>query len=188
MEYSVTCACGKQIAVAAAEAGTEISCSCGLSVPVPRLSQLRRSTGQPAYKATVIEAIDRLIREGELPFGDTCALCGTPTTGVVEVCVVCERPWYRPPSALPFWVAILFMMLCFLPALLLWLLVQMLPLQSRILGRDTVVRIPLRVCGNQKCSLRRARDQRKLREVLSTVPIYEQLLEEYPRAYIQTTL
>ena len=98
MEYSVTCSCRNIIPVTATQAGTEVACRCGRTVMVPRLSQLRTAVGRAAYKPTVIEAIDRLICSGDLPFGD----------------------------------------------------------------------------------------QRKLRELLRPVPIYQQLLEEYPRAHVHT--
>ncbi len=178
MEYSVTCACQRVIPVAAAQAGTEVACACGRAVKVPRLSQLRTATGKAAYKPTVIEAIERLTREGDLPFSETCALCGMPTSDSIELYAECERARYRPPSVVPWW-------LLWLPwAPVIWLMSKFLPLPGETQGRDTGVTLPLRVCKRDQGRL--PRNQRKLRDLLRPVPIYEQLLEEYPRARIYT--
>src|SRR5262245_27419754 len=71
-------------------------------VKVPRLSDLREATGRDAYEASVIGAINRLIRTGELPYGDTCAVSGLPTTDVCRVAIVCERTWTRERGKTPF--------------------------------------------------------------------------------------
>jgi hypothetical protein len=180
MEYSVTCSCSNVIPVAAAQAGAEVVCRCGQVVNVPRLSQLRAATGRDAYKATVIEAIQRLTRNGELPYGDICALCQMPTNDMYELYVECDRPWQRAPAAVPWW------LLWFPLALKIWLMSKFVPQQTETLGRDTGVRILLRICKQDHGRLHRIRDQRKLRNLLRAVPIYQQLLEEYPRAHIHT--
>jgi hypothetical protein len=178
MEYSVTCSCRNVIPVTATQAGTEIACPCGRAVKVPRLSQLRLATGRDAYKSTAIEAIERFIASGELPYGDTCALCGMPTHDAAELYVECERTWQKTSEAVPWW------LLWFPGALKVWLISKFLPLPTETLGRDTGVRIPLRVCQPDHGRLSRIRDQRKLRGLLHTVPIYQRLLEEYPRAHV----
>ncbi|MCE9552393.1 MAG: hypothetical protein K8T91_03325 [Planctomycetes bacterium] len=50
-------------------------------------------------------------------------------------------------------------------------------------GRDTVVRTPLCVDSTCASTLRRA-SQARLLELLASVPIYRQLIDEYPGAKI----
>jgi hypothetical protein len=181
MEYSVTCLCQKAIPVTAAQAGTEVACSCGRTIKVPRLSELRLTTGRDAYEAGVVSAIQRLIRTGELPYGDTCALSGWPTNDVYELLVECERPWAKQVGkSLPLpWEVLLGL---FSP-----ISIWRREVRTEIHGRQTVIRVPLRVRQEHHAWLSRMRSQRKLRRLLGTVPIYAQLLHEYPDAYISTS-
>jgi hypothetical protein len=62
---------------------------------VPRLSELRHAAGQGAFEAGTIDTIHRMISEGELPWGDRCALSEHLTNNSVELTVECEQKWVR---------------------------------------------------------------------------------------------
>jgi tetratricopeptide (TPR) repeat protein len=48
MAFSIRCSCGRETPFRAAEAGTEVHCQCGLTLPLPSLGDLRKSeVGQP---------------------------------------------------------------------------------------------------------------------------------------------
>jgi hypothetical protein len=80
MTYAVRCECGDAVEVTAAQAGSDVACRCGRLVHVASLSRLREMAGQDAYEAGTIDTINRMIRDGDLPWGDTCAISGLPTT------------------------------------------------------------------------------------------------------------
>jgi len=93
--YSVECACGESNAVAQSQAGSTISCSCGQSLEVPRLSELRQSAGEQAYESGIMDVIQRKVASGELPSNDICLVSGLPTKDILWVNVECERKWFR---------------------------------------------------------------------------------------------
>ncbi|NQU23868.1 MAG: tetratricopeptide repeat protein [Candidatus Nealsonbacteria bacterium] len=47
MEFSIRCACGREIEVASVEAGTDLVCACGIVVEVPSREELRREAESP---------------------------------------------------------------------------------------------------------------------------------------------
>src|SRR5262245_10864654 len=88
MNYHIECTCGRRIVVGPAESGTQRVCDCGASVAVPSLSRLRELAQQDAFESGVIDTIRRMIRDGALPWGETCAATGVRTD---DVFVECER-------------------------------------------------------------------------------------------------
>src|SRR5262245_55013132 len=97
MTFSISCDCSNRLEVTASQAGAEISCSCGRTMRVPALSQLRQLAGQGAYEAGTIDTIHRMIRDGELPYGHTCAISGHPTSDTYDLNVQCESRWIKEP-------------------------------------------------------------------------------------------
>ena len=186
MTYAISCPCGKTLPVSATQAGGRILCSCGQSVDVPVLSRLRQAVGQEAYATSTVDVIQRMIRDGELPYGDTCALSGLPTLDVYTLSVQCESKWVRGPGTGRYLFVALSIL--FLPFWMLWVLLgkALLDEERQELGRDRVVSAPLRVREEHHDRLRRTRSQSKLRKLLRAVPIYAKLLEEFPRARITT--
>ncbi len=183
--YAVNCPCGKEIPVAASMAGSDIACSCGATVTVPRLSELRQRIGLAAFESGIIDTIHRMIDTGELPCGSECVISGMRTTDVFVVRVECERKWIKEPANGSL-LAVLFLLI--MPIWLIWLAVEKTlanePRQE--LGRDTHVDVPLRVHGDFHAQLRKTKGQRELKKLLGTVPIYAKLLDEYPHAKIAT--
>ena len=55
------------------------------------------------------------------------------------------------------------------------------------MGRELIVDLPLRVAADCQQQVRRFR-QRKLKELLQTVPIYDKLLQDYPQARLLVRL
>jgi hypothetical protein len=178
MEYHVSCQCGKRIPVKTEEAGTTIRCDCGRSVQVPSLSKLRTTSGLDAYESGAIDTIKRMLAEGALPWGETCAESGRPTKDLIQLVVQCERlhvPQDRYKLAL-------------LAVLIFGWVAALLAFGGKdreARGRDTSIRIPLRLDREYQDRLARWASQRRLRRLLRTVPVYARLLDEYPRATIR---
>ncbi len=184
MTFSVSCDCGNTLDVTSTQAGTDIPCTCGRTVRVPRLSQLRQLAGQGAYEAGTIDTINRMIRDGELPPGDTCAVSGLPTSDSYELYVQCESKWIKGPGTGRYLFVIF--TIVFLPFWIIWVLLgkALLDEERRELGRDRSVYTPLRVRQEHHQQLHSMRSQSKLRKLLRDVPIYAKLLDEFPRAKI----
>ena len=172
MTFELHCKCGRRVGVLASAAGTEVACECGAVVPVPKLSVLRERSGQGAYESGPIDTILRMRGEGALPWGECCAACGRPTSEVIDLRVECERIVAASDNMkLKMFLALLINPLLFL---------IMRNREREAVGRDTVVEVPLRMCQEHRGSLARSR-QRKLRRLLASVPVYQQLLTAYPR-------
>ncbi len=186
MSYTVPCKCGNNLKVTATQAGTDVPCSCGHVVSVPLLSRLRRMAGQEAFEAGTIDTINRMIRDGELPLGDTCAVSGLPTLDSYDLYVQCEFTWTKGPGKGRFLFAALAVVIA--PIWIICLLFgrALFDEQHRVLGRNRGVYTPLRVREEHHQQLRRTRSQTKLQRLLRTVPIYATLLDEYPKARITT--
>lgn len=186
MGYSFSCECGNEIEVKPAQAGTELACGCGRTLTVPRLSQLRQFAGEEAYETGVIDTIHRLIRSGELPSAENCVISGIRTAHTCELYVQCESSWMKGgedgsgPKVVTF---LALLAPIFLIRLLLYSLVWSKEEPTQM-GRDRGIYVPLRVHEQFAEELRQIRSQAKLRELLSSEPIYATLLEEYPRAKI----
>jgi hypothetical protein len=175
MAILLTCSCGQSVPVEMAQAGGETACGCGQAIKIPSLSKLRELTGKGAYEAGVIDTINRMVASGELPSGDRCAVSGETTDDEIDLFVEAEQvSQIRYSAAAAAFVAIL----CS-PLIGLLMILK----QPRDVGRDTLVLTPLRVAAKYHRRVSRS-SQRKLKRWLRTVPVYAQLLQEYPRARI----
>lgn len=56
--------------------------------------------------------------------------------------------------------------------------------QSQQYGRDTSVRVPVRVSSDAAETIVRIRRQKELKQLLSATPLYAALLKEYPQAHV----
>jgi len=168
----------------ATQAGAQLLCLCGQEVDVPRLSDLRQAAGAQAYETSIIEVISRMARENALPITDQCAVCLQPTKDYVELHVQCESQWIQHSGAgrrlfallatlvLPFW-------------FLWWLIADSLMREKHVeRGHDRSVRVQLPACDLHQATLRQMRSQAKLKKLLRTVPLYAELLSEFPRAKV----
>jgi hypothetical protein len=172
MQYSVECPCAQTLAVQAAQAGAMIACRCGAQVKVPILSKPRECAGQNAYEASTIDVIHGMLRRGELPAGESCAVNGDATQDVLQLYVEAERTCRAGDNRVYAWLGILVS-----PILLLGLFNKPRP----DVGRQTVVPTPLRVAAAHHFRVQHS-SLRALKRWLRGVPIYSKLLDEYPRA------
>jgi hypothetical protein len=176
MEFTLDCACGRSVVVRSSEAGTNVACGCGANVAVPSLSRLRAMSGIGSYESGPIDAIRRMLAEGTLPPGETCAVSGRPTRDVMLLHIQCERVHAAYDNTK-------LMLLAFLVTPL--ALFALRNDQREAVGRDTSIVVPLRVSCEYHRRLARWAGQRKLRRLLGTVPVYGRLLDEYPNATIR---
>jgi len=176
MEYSLTCACGRQLKVPAVAAGTEMACECGTRVRVPRLSELRVTAGQAAYETGTVDVIRRMVAEGTLPAGELCAFSGKPTQHAMDLSVHCERVQAEKAGLR----SLQFLVFLLGPVAMLFGQRS----SSEPVGRETSVWTPLRVAKDHHTTVTRA-SQKTLRRLLRTVPVYAALLDQYPRARVQ---
>jgi hypothetical protein len=176
MKFSVECSCGQSLAVQASQAGTTTTCGCGAQVKVPSLSKLRELSGQHAYETSTIDVIQGMLGRGELPEGNHCAVSGEATDDVVELYVEAERIYTAKDNLM--WAVIA--ALCISPILILTALIEM---PRADVGRQTIVRTPLRVAAAYHAKVERS-GQKALKRWLRTVPIYAKLLDQYPRARV----
>ena len=128
-----------------------------------------------------IDTINRMVRDGELPNGDTCVISGLPTSDSYDLYVQCESKWIKGAGRGRNLFAML--MALFVPFGMLFGRGASYG-ERRELGRDRGVYIPLRIREEYHQQLRGMRSQAKLRKLLRAVPIYAKLLDEFPRAKI----
>jgi hypothetical protein len=134
--------------------------------------------GEGAYEAGTVDTIQRMLGEGKLPWGETCAVSGVPTAESIELYVECERVYFKEDHRAS--------LLALAIALGAWwaLLLRLGEKNQDAQGRQTLVRTPLRVAIERQPALNRKPSQRRLRKLLRTVPIYGKLLNDYPKARI----
>jgi hypothetical protein len=179
--YVVSCECGAPIPVEKSAAGSQVTCRCGTTVKVPRLSELRRAAGEEAFVRSTIDRIEQQIRNDEIPLGEVCLLSMRPTREVIHVRVECEMPFSR--GGISWWglaFTAAFALMCSWLFAVYYLLTRE-PAECH--GREVVVRVPLRISSDCQPEFRKLRPAR-VKELLTTVPIYAQLLAEYPRAKV----
>ena len=141
-------------------------------------------SGQGAYETSAIDKITGQIRDGRLPAGQSCMVCGTNTSDVLELYVQCESKWMKGPGTKRYLFVIL--TLAFLPFWILWVFIGkwLLDEERQELGRERGVSVPLRICADHQPTTRRRMGQRKLRRMMSDVPVYADLFDEFPNAKI----
>lgn len=162
----------------ASQAGSTFACQCGRSVVVPTLSTLRKSAGESAIPLSSIERIEIMLRNGELPTGDICPVSGRPTDDTIQFHVQCEKMWVRGGSS--FWQVLAYVLFFGW----LGLLIHQEPEEVERFGRETSILIPLRISSEVRPKILRMKRQKKLKALLAQVPIYSQLLNDFPDATI----
>jgi hypothetical protein len=107
-------------------------------------------------------------------------LTGQPTDDTVRICVECEQVWIRE-SYKKSWVHVAFALIHSFSFF--GFVFGSRNRQRKEFGRDTLIWIPIRVCGDEQRRLRRM-NPRELRRVLETIPICAKLLDEYREARV----
>jgi hypothetical protein len=119
-----------------------------------------------------------MIAANALPLGGNCVCCGRPADIVAFLHVECERS--RVESGGLNWLAV-----AAGAAVSVWLAaIARSSMREEVHGRETSIDLPLPISSFCQRRLLRLRRQRTLKRLLKTVPIYEQLLIEYPRAVV----
>lgn len=175
MTFQLNCKCTREIPVSAGQAGTTITCECGRTLAVPSLGKLRELAGQGRYEAGTIDRIHGMIKRGALPAGDRCVVSGEYTHDVFDLWVQAEKIVTGDENRLAKALVALLISPVLLGAIYR-------PLRANV-GRETFVPTPLRVAAAYHGKVQRA-SQRKLKRWLRTVPIYADLLREYPLATV----
>jgi hypothetical protein len=182
MNFSVNCECGRAVAVSATSAGSRLACTCGRTVDVPTLSELRRNAGLNPIPLNAAESIQKLVVLGELPNEKTCPFTGRIPDSVVWLRVECESKWVRGGERLgTLWVFFYLFLFGWVGA---WLIALRGETPREELGRDISVDLPVRVSSEAIPSILKTTSQRKLRKAISQNPVYSKLLTEYPSAYV----
>jgi hypothetical protein len=176
VSFNLSCSCGRSVSVSAGQAGTTVACECGQTIAVPSLGTLRELSGRERYEAGTIDTIHAMRQKGLLPAGERCAVSGELTQDFVVLWVEAEKPYVRKESLFSSFVAALI-------APIFILAVARARPRFPDLGRQTIVPAPLRVATAHRHRLETA-SQRKLKRWLCTVPIYADLLREYPLAIV----
>lgn len=165
----------------ASQAGSTIDCACGHEISVPRLSELRLAAGQTAHRLSVVERINGMIKNLELPADSLCASCCRETDQVAWFRVQCEKAWSRDPTnneGIAVW------LFGWVAALATALTPRRGYQAPEIHGRELFVVVPLNLCTNCLDSSTNKVGRREAKTNLSTVPIYLELFQEYPHAGI----
>src|SRR5262245_19062087 len=95
MDFRINCPCGSHVMVTEGAADGTRQCSCGRTLAVPSLKELRLQAGLPAYNISPELMIEHLLAAGELPGSQACARCGAHTDDLILVLTRCEQSWTR---------------------------------------------------------------------------------------------
>jgi hypothetical protein len=186
--FSIDCECGATIPVVASEAGATLTCRCSRVVQVPRLSRLRAAKGLAAHDTNIRDTIARMIAENHLPGGPCCAVSAMPTEDVMWFDIHCESTYTKATNRWGMAMAMLaFVILVFISwplAILTRLMRADTSNETERLGREIVISVPLRVRQDSQSKLKGWASQQYLRKILSSVPEYQELFREHPKAMI----
>lgn len=181
MTYQVRCACGQAKRVSGADAGGRVTCSCGQTIEVPPLHELRAAAGQSAGLAPAVR-IEALLLAGRLPGTRECVVCFEDTGDVAKVRADLERAAEVEDDAASEQLA---------SGCLFGVFTNLLQRRSaeephergpsgmKRIGRDVSFELPLPVCAACRPKLYAPG---ALPAALNTVPEYAELLKCYPRA------
>ena len=178
MTFHYTCECGNALPIAASAAGTVVPCHCGKQVKVPKLSELKRLSGQSVEPiAGIADYLRTMYLNKQLPPDTRCVGCLAKTDETLDCWVECERTFDREGKQ---WG----MAMLFVFSIPLWVLARMFGgvRTHEVEGRELVVRTPLPLCDT--CLHSTARSEANIRQLLLGVDIYRPLLERYPRARV----
>jgi hypothetical protein len=179
--YAIRCSCGDELCVAASAAGSEVRCHCGQSVSVPKLSILRRHTGDHHSRFSTLDRIRYLDAAGDLPTRRVCALTGVRTNAVMYFSI--QRKVRCLPPNRPWWdIAInsLFGVIHPIPISLLVIAAQEVKPEYVL---EALACVPICIAPEHWGTID-GLDQFQLQTVLRSEPLYAELLAEFPDALI----
>jgi hypothetical protein len=180
VEYDLVCECGGKVRVRETAAGATETCSCGRTLVVPSLGELRRRAGLPEPGRSLEMMVETLLVAKKLPQENHCVLCGVATTNTICCTTECERAYVE--TGRPSFGAYLLGFLTFG-----WLgavavgAIGAGASEEHETGRDRIFPLPLRVCPACKDRLH---SPSELKWALRHVPLYRRLLDVYPDARV----
>lgn len=176
--------CTNRISVTPSQCGGRVNCLCGKTVPVPKLSELRRLNGVGYQNLSPLQRLQKLEDQGELLTDFTCAVCHVRNGDSHECWVQCENKVVNAPG-LPSMIAYLFLLpfMTMAGAFAMMLSREAAYEDPEIHGRDTVAIIPVPVCTECESGFRNS--NRKRLAALRTIGHYRELLDAYPDATTQ---
>jgi hypothetical protein len=144
---------------------------------------MRKSAGQEAYATNPADKINRRLKDGINPSGNTCLCCNSPHPLRFELSAECEQIVVKGQSdntSIPSLFA-KFAAILFLPRFLLFFMGGGGPTnEPDVMGHDVSVDFPLMVC--EACA-KSGQDPRKVavaKNLMQKVPLYQELLAFYP--------
>jgi hypothetical protein len=140
----------------------------------------RRNSRRATFSAGTEDWIRQKLINEQVSSERTCAGCGIETDNTLQCILECERPYQSGPGFWKRFFAGLFGFLFFWPLLLLLLGKD----KTEMLGRESVLELPLRLCHGCQMKLGAKPRPREIAALLRKVPVYDKLLSEYPRASI----
>lgn len=173
--YTVRCECGSEQPVKPTAAGGCVACRCGRSVKVPRLSELRRRAGQQAFSLGPLGSIQRSLADRQPPPGCLCAYSHVATNDVMMLTIVLEKPYTT--GGYSWW----WLLLIGLWSIPLYIIASR--ESGEVQGQELLVRVPLRIVAHHQQEVRKL-PAWQLKNLISTVPLYASLLDEYPAAEV----
>jgi hypothetical protein len=176
MDFRIPCPCGNQVTVTEAAADGTARCPCGRELSVPSWRELRLQAGLPPYSISPEKMIEHLLLAGQLPGTRACSKCGTPTDSTIPVSADCERRWTQQPGC--FSTVVVFVLAPIWLFILWWWREKD---QARSYGEDKVFKLPLPICA--LCDPK-VRGQKVLKQCMSAIPVYRELLEKFPEAKV----
>jgi hypothetical protein len=149
-EYTAVCECGRSNTVRPDQMGGRHPCYCGFMLLIPTPAEFDRNPVQKAYPS-LLRKVSALVADGQLPGTSDCQRCRTPTDREMLAVVSCESSQSTTSggvsgstSALVF-VFTMIVTVLFAPFIVFFLLRPQ-PEVVEQHGRDTSVRVPVRLC------------------------------------------
>ena len=175
MDFLIPCSCGKKVTVNQSAAEGQVRCSCGLTITVPSLQDMRVQAGLPPYHIPPEVIIPELLSTGELPGTKSCARCTTETLDRVEILTECERIRTNRTGGFS-WLTLFFTGIFFR----IWYFTGEAS-EVQIYGKDKVYLLPLPLCGACQALLR---GHQEIKQCLRKIPVYGELLDKFPHAQV----
>lgn len=186
MDLSVTCECGVKTQVTPTMCGSTVVCDCGKSFEIPRLRELRRTSGTKPDIVGVADQLHVMFVDGLLPTESECVSCGCSCDTHLDCLIECERMYAKKQSYASYFLRCILQ--CILAPFLCILFLSTLLLTKReyddveVLGRELLVRTPIRLCTN--CFSKTKMTRKICHGLLQKNERYAKLLSEYPSSVV----
>lgn len=174
--FPVRCECGKTYQVPGSAAGTAIACDCRRTVEVPSFAKLKSSVGESSVSIDLV--IRHMLANGELPVETDCVICFRTTANLATYQLECEREELTRSSKMT-WLE--FLATLFFSPLRLFLIANRFE-DARMMGRDVILQLPIRICKECEPDLKTGAD---VRTVMQKTDLYRQLFEKYPDSRVR---